>query len=111
MEVLPRSPTPGGRHAEGPRCMSDYRMKMPDLGEGVVEAELVSWYVGVGDEVTTETLLAEIMTDKATVEVNAPVNGVVTALLVEAGATVTVGSDLVSIEQAGLGAAESRGPT
>jgi 2-oxoisovalerate dehydrogenase E2 component (dihydrolipoyl transacylase) len=91
--------------------MSDYRMKMPDLGEGVVEAELVSWYVGVGDEVTTETLLAEIMTDKATVEVNAPVNGVITALLVEAGATVTVGSDLVSIEQAGLGTAESRAPT
>jgi 2-oxoisovalerate dehydrogenase E2 component (dihydrolipoyl transacylase) len=91
--------------------MSDYRMKMPDLGEGVVEAELVSWYVGVGDTVTTETPIAEIVTDKASVEVNAPVDGVIIALLVDEGAIVTVGSDLLSIEHVGPGAAASAEPT
>ena len=57
--------------------MSTYPVRLPDVGEGVAEAELISWLVNVGDEVTADTLLAEVMTDKATVEVVSPVRGVV----------------------------------
>jgi 2-oxoisovalerate dehydrogenase E2 component (dihydrolipoyl transacylase) len=88
--------------------MSEYRMKMPDLGEGVVEAELVTWYVRVGDEVTSETQIAEVLTDKASVDVSAPVHGVISALLVDAGAIITVGSDLLIIERDGHSEAASR---
>ena len=65
--------------------MSTYRMRLPDVGEGVAEAELVQWFVAVGDEVTTESVLAEVLTDKATVEVSSPVAGVVTTLHGEPG--------------------------
>jgi 2-oxoisovalerate dehydrogenase E2 component (dihydrolipoyl transacylase) len=78
--------------------MTVHTMKMPDLGEGVVEAELVKWIVQVGQRVTTDSEIAEIMTDKALVEVSAPVAGIVTDLLVGEGAVVAVGSDLITIE-------------
>ncbi|HEX6658144.1 MAG TPA: biotin/lipoyl-containing protein, partial [Ilumatobacter sp.] len=78
--------------------MSVYRMRLPDVGEGVAEAELVQWFVAVGDEVTTESVLAEVLTDKATVEVSSPVAGVVTTLHGEPGDVLAVGSDLVEIE-------------
>ena len=55
--------------------MSRYVFKMPDLGEGTVEAEIVAWHVKVGDLVNEDQLMAEIMTDKAAVEVPAPVTG------------------------------------
>ena len=80
--------------------MSVYRMRLPDVGEGVAEAELVQWFVAVGDEVTTESVLAEVLTDKATVEVSSPVAGVVTTLHGEPGDVLAVGSDLVEIETA-----------
>ena len=75
-------------------------MRLPDVGEGVAEAELVQWFVAVGDEVTTESVLAEVLTDKATVEVSSPVAGVVTTLHGEPGDVLAVGSDLVEIETA-----------
>jgi 2-oxoisovalerate dehydrogenase E2 component (dihydrolipoyl transacylase) len=78
--------------------MTVHTMTMPDLGEGVVEAELVRWLVRAGQRVTTESLIAEIMTDKAIVEVGAPVAGIVSDLLVTEGAVVAVGSDLITIE-------------
>jgi 2-oxoisovalerate dehydrogenase E2 component (dihydrolipoyl transacylase) len=81
--------------------MSTFRMKLPDVGEGVAEAELVQWLVAVGDEVTSESALAEVLTDKATIEVASPVAGVVTALHGEVGDLLAVGSDLVEIETAG----------
>jgi 2-oxoisovalerate dehydrogenase E2 component (dihydrolipoyl transacylase) len=84
--------------------MSTFRMKLPDVGEGVAEAELVQWLVAVGDEVTSESALAEVLTDKATIEVASPVAGVVTALHGEVGDLLAVGSDLVEIETAGDGA-------
>ncbi len=71
---------------------------MPDLGEGVVEAELVKWLVHVGERVTTDSQIAEVMTDKASVEVSAPVAGTVTDLLVGEGSVVAVGSDLITFE-------------
>ena len=81
--------------------MTTFRMRLPDVGEGVAEAEIVSWLVAVGDEVTPDSSLAEVLTDKATVEVSSPVTGVVTALHGEPGDVVAVGSDLVEIDTGG----------
>ncbi len=78
--------------------MSLYEMKLPDVGEGVAEAELVEWLVAVGDHVTPDTVIAEVLTDKATVEVYPPVAGVVVALHGEPGDILAVGGDLVEIE-------------
>ena len=81
--------------------MSTYPVRLPDVGEGVAEAELISWLVNVGDEVTADTLLAEVMTDKATVEVVSPVRGVVLELRGSPGDVLSVGSELVLVELAG----------
>lgn len=82
--------------------MSVRSVKMPDLGEGVVESEIVEWMVAVGDAVTVETPMVEVMTDKASVEINAPFSGVIAELVVAEGATITVGSDLVRIDDGGV---------
>lgn len=73
-------------------------MKVPDVGEGVAEAELVEWMVGIGDQVTPETVIAEVLTDKATVEISAPVAGEVVALHGEPGDLLAVGGELIGIE-------------
>jgi 2-oxoisovalerate dehydrogenase E2 component (dihydrolipoyl transacylase) len=78
--------------------VSDFGVKLPDVGEGVAEAELVSWHVAVGDTVTAESVLAEVMTDKATVEISSPVAGVVVAVHGDPGDTLAVGAPLVTIE-------------
>ncbi len=78
--------------------MSRYVMKLPDVGEGVAEAELVEWLVQIGDHVTPDTAIAEVLTDKATVEVSAPVAGEVVALHGEPGDVLAVGGDLIGIE-------------
>ncbi len=75
-------------------------MKLPDVGEGVAEAELVSWRVDVGDEVTPETALVELLTDKTTVEISSPVSGTVVDLHGEPGDMLAVGSDLIEIDTA-----------
>lgn len=75
-----------------------YTMKLPDVGEGVAEAELVEWLVVVGDEVTPDSALVEVLTDKATVEVSSPVSGVVIALHGGPGDVLAVGSDLIEID-------------
>lgn len=76
-------------------------MKLPDVGEGVAEAEIVEWLVAVGDEVTPDSVLAEVLTDKATIEVSSPVSGVVAALHGEPGDVLAVGSDLIEIDTGG----------
>lgn len=86
--------------------MSAFGVKLPDVGEGVAEAELVSWHVAVGDTVTTESVLAEVLTDKATVEISSPVGGVVTALHGEPGDTLAVGAPFVTVELDGATPAE-----
>jgi 2-oxoisovalerate dehydrogenase E2 component (dihydrolipoyl transacylase) len=78
--------------------MSDYVIRLPDVGEGVAEAEIVEWHVNVGDSVSEDDVLAEVMTDKATVELPSPVHGVVRWLGAEVGDIVAVGSDIVRIE-------------
>lgn len=78
--------------------MSVYPVKLPDVGEGVAEAELIAWHVSVGDMVSAESTLAEVMTDKATVEISSPVAGTVTFLRGEVGDVLAVGSEFVGIE-------------
>jgi 2-oxoisovalerate dehydrogenase E2 component (dihydrolipoyl transacylase) len=78
--------------------MSRYVFRMPDLGEGTVEAEIVAWHVKVGDLVTEDQLMAEVMTDKAAVEVPAPVSGRVLSVSGAPGEMVKVGSELVVFE-------------
>jgi pyruvate dehydrogenase E2 component (dihydrolipoyllysine-residue acetyltransferase) len=74
-----------------------YEFRMPDLGEGVAEGEIVRWLVAVGGEVAEDDLLVEIQTDKATVEVPSPAAGVVSRILAEEGDVVPVGELLVVI--------------
>ena len=81
--------------------MSRYVFKMPDLGEGTVEAEIVEWKVKVGDVVKEDQVIAEVMTDKAAVEVPAPVSGTVLAVTGQPGEMVAVGAELIVFDTAG----------
>ena len=81
-------------------------VKLPDVGEGVAEAEIVEWHVAVGQSVLEDQLLAAVMTDKATVEIPSPVAGTVLALGGEVGSVLSVGAELVRLEVAGEGSAE-----
>ena len=90
--------------------MATYQFKLPDIGEGIAEAEIVAWHVKVGDKVEEDQQLADMMTDKATVEMESPVAGTVTKLAGEVGDQIAIGSVLVEIETAegaGRAAAES----
>lgn len=77
--------------------MSHYVIRLPDVGEGVAEAEIVAWHVGIGDRIEEDQATIDIMTDKATVEMTAPVSGVVVALHGEIGQMVPVGSPLIEL--------------
>jgi 2-oxoisovalerate dehydrogenase E2 component (dihydrolipoyl transacylase) len=77
--------------------MAEHVIRLPDVGEGIAEAELVEWHVKVGDLVRTDTTLAAVMTDKATVEIPSPVDGEIIWLGAEIGDKVAVGSDLVRL--------------
>ncbi len=81
-------------------------VKLPDVGEGVAEAEIVEWHVAVGQSVLEDQLLAAVMTDKATVEIPSPVAGTVVALGGEVGSVLSVGAELVRLEVAGEGSSE-----
>ena len=83
--------------------MGVHVIKMPDIGEGIAEVELVMWYVKVGDTVTEDMILADVMTEKATIEIPSPVHGKVLALGGAAGQVMAVGSDLIQIEIEGAG--------
>ena len=71
---------------------------MPDIGEGIAEVELVAWHVQPGDAVAEDQVLADVMTDKATVEIPSPVVGKVLALGGEVGQMLAVGAELIRIE-------------
>ena len=81
--------------------MSVYKFKLPDIGEGIAEAEIVAWHVKVGDTVAEDQQLADMMTDKATVEMESPVAGKVVKLAGEVGDQIAIGSVLVEIETEG----------
>lgn len=80
--------------------MNTYSFKMPDLGEGTVEAEIVAWHVKPGDAVTEDQVIADVMTEKATVELPAPVTGRVISMLGSAGDSVAVGTEIIVFETA-----------
>ncbi|EZP52559.1 dihydrolipoamide acetyltransferase family protein [Sphingomonas sp. RIT328] len=78
--------------------MARFTFKLPDIGEGIAEAEIVAWHVAVGDRVEEDQNIADMMTDKATVEMESPVAGVVVELAGEVGDQVAIGAALVVIE-------------
>ena len=71
--------------------MGTYTFRLPDIGEGIAEAEIVAWHVAVGDVVAEDGRIADMMTDKATVEMESPVAGIVTRVAGEAGDSVDAG--------------------
>jgi 2-oxoisovalerate dehydrogenase E2 component (dihydrolipoyl transacylase) len=83
--------------------MGIHVIKMPDIGEGIAEVELVAWNVAVGDTVVEDMNLADVMTDKATVEIPSPVHGKVLSLGGKVGEVMAVGSELIRIEVEGAG--------
>jgi 2-oxoisovalerate dehydrogenase E2 component (dihydrolipoyl transacylase) len=84
--------------------MAIFEFKLPDIGEGIAEAEIVAWHVKVGDTVGEDQQLADMMTDKATVEMESPVAGKVLEVAGEVGDMIPIGSVLVVIEMEGAGA-------
>lgn len=90
--------------------MGEHTIKLPDVGEGVAEAELVEWHVKVGDIVREDSVLGAVMTDKATVEIPSPVEGEVLWLGAEIGDTVAVGSPIIRLKVEGEGNAREAAP-
>ena len=88
--------------------MGAYVVKLPDVGEGVAEAEIVAWHVAVGEVIEEDAVFVEVMTDKATVDLPSPVGGTVTRLGAEVGDVIPVGSELIWIEVDGAGNAPGR---
>ncbi|AZC36851.1 dihydrolipoamide acetyltransferase family protein [Pseudomonas chlororaphis] len=83
--------------------MGTHVIKMPDIGEGIAEVELAQWHVKVGDLVVEDQVLADVMTDKAMVDIPSPVHGKVISLGGQPGEVMAVGSILISIEVEGAG--------
>ncbi len=90
--------------------MARYEFKLPDIGEGIAEAEIVAWHVAVGDMVKEDQQLADMMTDKATVEMESPVAGRVLEVAGEVGDQIAIGSVLVVIETDGDAPAKDAAP-
>src|SRR6266850_8180231 len=90
--------------------MGRYVVKLPDIGEGTTEAEIVAWHVKPGQAIREEDPLVDVMTDKATVELPAPMAGTVVAINGAVGEKRPVGSELVVLEVAGEGNAPTAAP-
>jgi 2-oxoisovalerate dehydrogenase E2 component (dihydrolipoyl transacylase) len=90
--------------------MASYIIKMPDIGEGIAQVELVAWHVKPGDSVTEDQVLADVMTDKATVEIPSPVVGKIMSLGGEVGQQIAVGAELIRLEVEGAGNAKAGAP-
>ena len=86
--------------------MGTFTFRLPDIGEGIAEAEIVAWHVAVGDMVAEDGRVADLMTDKATVEMESPVSGRIIAIAGEVGDVIAIGSPLVVIETEGDEAGE-----
>ena len=89
--------------------MGNFVFKLPDIGEGVVEGEVVQWHVSVGDSVSEDDPIVDVMTDKATVTIPSPVSGVISSLSGDVGDMIAAGSSLMEIDsegEAGASAAE-----
>ena len=89
--------------------MGTFAFRLPDIGEGVVEGEIVEWMVSVGDSVKEDDPILSVMTDKATVEIPSPVDGKVTSMKGEAGEILAVGQVCIEFEVEGDGNTEESG--
>ncbi|SHN49628.1 dihydrolipoamide acetyltransferase family protein [Erythrobacter sanguineus] len=87
--------------------MAKFIFKMPDVGEGVAEAEVVEWHVKIGDRVEEDQHLVDVMTDKATIDIESPVAGTVVEVAGEVGDVVAIGAMLLVIEVEGAAEAEA----
>ena len=87
--------------------MGSFVFKLPDIGEGVVEGEVVQWHVSVGDSVSEDDPIVDVMTDKATVTIPSPVSGVISSLSGDVGDMIAVGSSLMEIDSEGEGGSPS----
>jgi len=87
--------------------MGKFIFRLPDIGEGIAEAEIVAWHVKIGDRIEEDGRVADMMTDKATVEMESPVSGVVIEVAGDVGDVVAIGSPLVVIETEGEDDAEA----
>ena len=87
--------------------MGNFVFKLPDIGEGVVEGEVVQWHVSVGDSVSEDDPIVDVMTDKATVTIPSPVSGVISSLSGDVGDMIAVGSSLMEIDSEGGGGSPS----
>ena len=87
--------------------MGNFVFKLPDIGEGVVEGEVVQWHVSVGDSVSEDDPIVDVMTDKATVTIPSPVSGVISSLSGDVGDMIAVGSSLMEIDSEGEGGSPS----
>ena len=83
--------------------MANYEFKLPDIGEGVVEGEVVTWHVSVGDSVSEDDPVVDVMTDKATVTIPSPTDGTVVSLNGEVGDMIAVGSVLIEFDTGAAG--------
>ena len=90
--------------------MAEYKYKLPDVGEGVVEAEIVEWHIKEGDSVTEDQHILDVMTDKATVEIPCAVNGVVKKIVGAPGDVLPVGTEILVIEIDGTAPTEEEAP-
>ena len=90
--------------------MAKYEFKLPDIGEGIAEAEIVAWHVKIGDTIAEDQQIADMMTDKATVEMESPVAGKVVQLAGEVGDQIPIGSVLAVIETEGADAPAEEAP-
>jgi len=90
--------------------MAEYTYKLPDVGEGVVEAEIVEWHIKEGDKVVEDQHILDVMTDKATVEIPCAVNGVVKKIVGEPGEVLAVGTVILVIEIDGTAPTEEAAP-
>src|SRR2546426_11137957 len=95
-------------HASGSRLAREF--KLPDIGEGVHEGEIVKWLVKEGAPIKENDLMVEVMTDKVTIQIPSPVTGKVLRLLAKEGETVKVGTTIILLGEAGEAAPASPAP-
>lgn len=101
--VAPAAPTPASGEGR-------YEFKLPDIGEGIAEGEIVKWHVKVGDHVEGDDTLLEVQNDKSVEEIPSPVTGTVTNILVAEGETATVGQTLIELDAPGHNAPAAATP-
>lgn len=101
-ETVPAAPASAAPAAPAPASGEGrYEFKLPDIGEGIAEGEIVKWHVKVGDHVDEDDTLLEVQNDKSVEEIPSPVTGTVTNILVAEGETATVGQTLIELDAPG----------